>query len=188
MQVYRIGKHQLVIFVTTMVTVLATDLLIGVATGIILKMVIHVSNGVPLRTLFKPDVEIRELNEQTTLLVARESAVFSNWIPLRRQIAEAGLEQKKNVVLDLSRTRLVDHSVMVKLIAMQQEFAQDGLTMELRGLDSVQPPVAEKILQEPELELEEFRDKSINTCVKTADMVKQGDFNQIDDDPALPTD
>lgn len=139
MHVYRIGKHQLIIFVTTMITVLATDLLIGVATGIALKMALHMSNGVPLRTLFKPDVEVKELSASTILIVARESAVFSNWIPLRRQIMDTCLEQNKNLILDLSNTRLVDHSVMVKLEAMQREFEQEGLVLELRGLDSLQP-------------------------------------------------
>ena len=48
MNVYRIGREQLIIFVTTIVAVLATDLLIGIAIGIAVKMMIHLINGVPI--------------------------------------------------------------------------------------------------------------------------------------------
>ncbi|MCA9213132.1 MAG: SulP family inorganic anion transporter [Planctomycetales bacterium] len=137
--VYRIGKEQLAIFVTTLVVVLATDLLIGVAAGIILKMVIHVANGVPIKSLFKPYIEVQEVDATTSLILARESAVFSNWIPFRRQIEQIGLVQKRNLIVDVSNTKLVDHSVMEKFEEMERDFEQEGLRFEVRGLDSLQP-------------------------------------------------
>jgi anti-anti-sigma regulatory factor len=102
-------------------------------------MMIHVTNGVPLKALFKPYLEIEEVDENTSLIIARESAVFSNWIPFRRQIEQIGLVQHRNLIIDLSNTRLVDHSVMGKLEEMHREFEQEGLTFELRGLDELQP-------------------------------------------------
>lgn len=137
--VWRIGKEQLAIFVTTLMMVLATDLLIGVAAGIVLKMIIHVANGVPLRSLFKPYIEVEEVDESTSRIVAHQSAVFSNWIPFRRQIEDIGLIQKRNVIVDLSDTHLVDHSVMGKLQEMRQDFEQEGLTFEIRGLEALRP-------------------------------------------------
>ncbi|MEO2026783.1 MAG: SulP family inorganic anion transporter [Fuerstiella sp.] len=137
--VYRVGKEQLAIFVTTLVVVLATDLLIGVAAGIVLKMVFHVANGVPLKSLFKPFLEVQEIDENTSLILARESAVFSNWIPFRRQIEQIGLVQRRNLVIDVSDTKLVDHSVMEKLEEMEREFEQEGLSFEVRGLESLKP-------------------------------------------------
>ncbi|TWU34549.1 C4-dicarboxylic acid transporter DauA [Novipirellula aureliae] len=137
--VYRIGKEQLAIFVTTLIMVLATDLLIGVAAGILLKMLIHLSNGVPMKSLFKPYIEVEEIDENTSLIVARESAVFSNWIPFRRQIEQIGLIQRRNLIIDVSDTKLIDHSVMEKLKEMERDFEQEGLTFEVRGLDSLQP-------------------------------------------------
>lgn len=133
--VYRIGKEQLAIFVTTLVVVLATDLLIGVAVGIFLKMVIHLANGVSLRSLFKPYIEVQEINSNTSVILARESAVFSNWLPFRRQIEQIGLVQKRNLVIDVSGTKLIDHSVMEKLEEVQRDFEQEGLTFEIRGLN-----------------------------------------------------
>ena len=137
--VYRIGKEQLAIFLTTLVIVLVEDLLVGVAAGIILKMIIHVANGVPLKSLFKPYLEVEEVSADTTMIIAKQSAVFSNWIPFRRQIEEIGLVQRRNLIIDVSNTKLVDSSVMEKLEEMERNFEQEGLKFEVRGLDSLQP-------------------------------------------------
>jgi MFS superfamily sulfate permease-like transporter len=137
--VYRIGKEQLAIFLTTLVIVLVEDLLVGVAAGIILKMIIHVANGVPLKSLFKPYLEVEEVSADTTMIIAKQSAVFSNWIPFRRQIEEIGLVQRRNLIIDVSNTQLVDSSVMEKLEEMERNFEQEGLKFEVRGLDSLQP-------------------------------------------------
>ncbi len=139
MNVLRIGREQLVIFAVTLVAVLATDLLIGIGIGIATKFVIHLANGVPMRSLFKPEIEIVEDDGETVRLVAYESAVFSNWIPIRRQIERLGLLERKNVELDLSATHLVDHSVMDKLHEMESDFEQQGLSFRVVGLDSHQP-------------------------------------------------
>jgi MFS superfamily sulfate permease-like transporter len=137
--VYRIGREQLAIFVVTLVVVLATDLLIGVAAGVALKMIIHLANGVPLKSFFKAYLEVEDVDEHTSLIIARESAVFSNWIPFRRQIEDVGLVQKRNLILDLSGTAMVDASVMEKLEELQSEFVEEGLRLELRGLDDLRP-------------------------------------------------
>ncbi len=137
--VYRIGKEQLLIFVVTLVVVLATDLLIGVAAGIALKMVLHVANGVPLRSFFKAYLEVEDVDENTSRIVARESAIFSNWIPFKRQIEDIGLVQKRNLIVDLSGAVMVDASVMEKLEELGHEFEQAGLKLELKGLDELRP-------------------------------------------------
>ncbi|MCR9119218.1 MAG: SulP family inorganic anion transporter, partial [bacterium] len=136
---YRVGKEQLAIFVTTLVAVLATDLLIGVVIGIALKLIIHSINGVSLKSLFLPYIEVSEIDESTSVIVARESAVFSNWILFRRQIEQIGLVQRRNLIVDLSAAKLVDHSVMSKLEEIRREFEQAGLMIEIRGLNRLQP-------------------------------------------------
>lgn len=137
--VWRIGKEQLAIFVTTLVMVLATDLLIGVAAGIILKLLIHVGNGVPIRSLFKPYLDVEVVNEDTSRIVAHQSAVFSNWIPFKKQIEDIGLVQRRNLIIDVNDTKLVDHSVMEKLEEMRRDFEQEGLSLEVQGLERLSP-------------------------------------------------
>ena len=137
--IYRIGREQLAIFITTMVMVVVTDLLVGVLIGVILKVALHLANGVPVRSLFKPYLEVEDISDDTSLIRARDSAVFSNWIPFRRQIEQVGLVQKRNLVIDLSGVQLVDDSVLEKLEEMREAFELEGLGFAIRGLDSLIP-------------------------------------------------
>jgi MFS superfamily sulfate permease-like transporter len=135
LSVYKIGREQLVIFVSTLVAVLATDLLIGIVIGIGVKFAIHILNGVPLRSLFRPYVDVEEREDGTVFMKARESVVFSNWILFKRQIENSGLLEGKSVTIDLSDAKVVDHSAMEKLHELQFEFEQHGLRLEVVGLD-----------------------------------------------------
>jgi len=131
----KIGKEQLLIFVVTLVGVLATDLLIGIAIGIAVKFLIHLINGVPIHSLFKPYLDVEAKGDDSVVVYARYSAIFSNWILFQRQLVKLGLQEKKNVILDLSATKLVDHSVMEKLHEMESDFAEAGVWLEVRGLE-----------------------------------------------------
>ena len=134
--VFKIGSEQLLIFVATILGVLATDLLVGVAIGILLKFVIHAINGVPPASFFKPFLKVVPVGEDTVQIDASGSAVFSNWIPFRRQIEQLGLVQHNNVIVNLAGTTLVDSSVMEKLHEMELDFRQAGLKLDVVGLDS----------------------------------------------------
>lgn len=133
--VYRIGKEQLTMFVVTIIAVLATDLIIGIAVGIGTKFLIHFISGVPLHSFFKPYSCVDDINDDTCAIRVGRSIIFSNWIPFKKQIEQAGLARDKNVVIDLSVTKMVDHSVMDKLHEMQEEFRKNNLRLEVIGLE-----------------------------------------------------
>jgi MFS superfamily sulfate permease-like transporter len=78
-------------------------------------------------------------NEEDVVVRAPHSAVFSNWIPFRRQIVQKGLASRRNVTVDLSQTKLVDHSVMEKLHELQHEFESAGVRLKVQGLDDHVP-------------------------------------------------
>jgi MFS superfamily sulfate permease-like transporter len=61
--------------------------------------------------------------------------VFSNWLLFRKQIYTYGMLQDKNIILDLSETQLVDHTVMEKLEEVQHDFEAKGLRLHIRGLE-----------------------------------------------------
>jgi hypothetical protein len=67
----------------------------------------------------------------------REAAVLTNRIPLRRCIGR--LNSNSDVVVDLSETMLVDHTVMEKLHELEREFEQEGRRLEVTGLESHYP-------------------------------------------------
>lgn len=130
---YRVGRAELIIFVSTIVGVLATDLLIGIAIGIGVNAAVHILNGVPLFSLFRLRVSVeREAGDKVTVAV-KESAVFSTWIALKTRLDH--LKEEGHVVLDLSETCFVDHSVMARLKEMENEYKENGSTLTITGLD-----------------------------------------------------
>jgi MFS superfamily sulfate permease-like transporter len=137
-QIYRIGKEQLVVFLATLFAVLATDLLVGVAIGVCVELLLYWLD-VPARSLFKPSLEVAPRGDDAVLVIARDSAVFTNWLGFRKRLLNLGLYDQKNVVLDLSATRLVDHSVMEKLHELERDFERAGFHLEVVGLDRHAP-------------------------------------------------
>jgi MFS superfamily sulfate permease-like transporter len=129
---YHVGREQLIIFVSTIVGVLATDLLVGIAIGILVKVVIHVSKGVPVLSILRLNARM-ERTDAGPRLVVHDSAVFSTWLSLRARLQ--ALKKEPRVVLDLSETSLVDHTVMDKLHEMEKEFAEAGSQLVITGLD-----------------------------------------------------
>jgi MFS superfamily sulfate permease-like transporter len=134
-----IGKDVLTIFVITLLAVLATDLLVGIAIGIAVKIGIHLFRGVPLASFWNPYLDAQQTSEDTVLVTASKSAIFSNWIRFRRRLVKYGIDQDMNVDLDLSNTVVVDHTVMQKLRELQGEFTEKNLKLTLLGLDSLEP-------------------------------------------------
>jgi MFS superfamily sulfate permease-like transporter len=128
---YRVGPEQLIVFISTLLGVLATDLLIGIAIGIGVEVVIHLLNGAPIGGLFSSSVIVVHQGDDTVIRVGR-SAIFSNWISLKAKIDRV---LSPRVAIDFSETRLVDHTVMEKLDEMQREFREQGRTLHLEGLD-----------------------------------------------------
>jgi MFS superfamily sulfate permease-like transporter len=131
--VFKIGKEQLVVFVTTIIAVLATDLLMGIAIGIAVEFAIYLATYPPVRSLLFADVTVEKQDEKTYVIRVRHAAVFSNWIALRASVHR--VENGMDVVMDLSETHLVDHTVMEKLHEMEKEFAENQRRLTVVGLE-----------------------------------------------------
>lgn len=136
--VFRIGPEQFAVYLVTIIAVLATDLLVGIAVGIGLKIAIHAARGAPLRSLLKPPIQITDTDPEVRHIRIAGAAVFSNWLSLRRQLL-AALAAGKHVGLDLGDTRLVDHTVMTKLHEIRDLFERQGLRLMVSGLEDHQP-------------------------------------------------
>jgi len=129
----KIGKEQLIIFITTIIFTLAVDLLIGIAAGIIMKLIIHTINGVPLKSLFKPFLTINQIDDDTFVVDVEHSAIFSNYIGLKKQLDK--LPRGKNITLDFRHTKLVDNSAQENLNEMSKEYIRTGGSFNIKGLD-----------------------------------------------------
>lgn len=131
-----VGKEQLVVFCATLLATLATDLLIGIAVGILVKIAIHLFNGAPISALARPKAIIELSDHGAPTVHVHDAAVFTNWLPLRKQIA--AMSQHPVVRVDLSNAKLVDHSVMKKLEEMAQDWALENRELIVTGLDNHQ--------------------------------------------------
>lgn len=128
-----VGKEQLAVFCSTLVVTLATDLLVGVAAGIAVKALIHLFNGASLRSIMRPHAVIELPEYGVPVVRVHGAAVFTNWIPLQRQIA--ALSQHPFVRVDLSHARLIDHTVMMKLDELARDWKLDHRELLIGGLD-----------------------------------------------------
>ncbi len=129
---FRIGAEQFVIFTFTIAMTLATDLLVGVFAGIALKMVVHLINGAPLKGLFQPDIEEHTSGDQVVLRV-HHAAVFTNYLKIKNQLARHA--HARNIEVDLTDAKLVDHTVMERLHELEGEFARQGRHLHVKGLE-----------------------------------------------------
>ena len=129
---YQIGREQFIVFVSTVIGVLATDLLVGIGIGIMVKAIIHVINGAPISSLFKPSMKVENESDDSATIKVDNSAIFSTWIALKNRIGRPGT---KKVIVDLSGTKLVDHTVMANLEALEREFAESDRELSVTGLD-----------------------------------------------------
>lgn len=135
---YRVGSEQFVVFVGTVLVTLATDLLIGIVAGAALEAALHLWHGAPVGALLRSDVRAVPEGDGAVVLIVRRAAVFSNWLGLRAALLREA-ETRDLVVLDLSRTRFVDHTVMEKLHQLEDDFARTGKELRVIGLDAHVP-------------------------------------------------
>jgi len=128
-----IGWDQLAVFVMTIVGVLATDLLIGVAIGIVAEFLFHVWRSVNWGQVFKLRRDVVEIEPGVYHVRIGGAAFFANYLALKGDLAK--LPRGKTVVCDLSESWCVDHTVMENLHHFCEDYEATGGRAEIRGLD-----------------------------------------------------
>jgi MFS superfamily sulfate permease-like transporter len=128
----KIGLDQIVVFIVTIVFTLATDLLIGIAAGILLKLIIHLFNGAPLKALFSAKTKV-----QGNRIIVNGSAVFSNFIGIKNKIDTFKYSDK--VVFDVTNCKLVDHTVIENLYHIKDDFENEGGEFIIEGIEELKP-------------------------------------------------
>lgn len=130
---WEIGSDQMLIFVTTIVVTLGTDLLIGITSGVVVKLILHLVRGNSPGQLLKCNVDVKVEDNQARLNV-NGAVAFTNLIFMKQKLdsVPAGLDVK----IDLSQTKLVDHSAMEFLEHFQHDYERTGGHVSLVGLES----------------------------------------------------
>jgi MFS superfamily sulfate permease-like transporter len=134
---FKIGKEQLAIFLVTIFFTLFEDLLVGIAAGIVLKMIIHLINGTPISSFFKAPTEVSFEGNEYYVRISK-AAIFTNFLGIKRKLEE--IPSGFNVTIDLGETKLVDHSVMENLEHFKHDYeAYDNSTVKIVGLENHKP-------------------------------------------------
>lgn len=130
---YNIGKEQLAIFLATIFVTLATDLLLGIAAGIFIKILFHLYRGATLKSLFKADYEMSKAGV-TTYVNIKGVAVFSNLIGFKKVFT--AISPEENVILDFSAAHLIDHSFMAFVHHFEHQYIAHGGAIAISGMEN----------------------------------------------------
>ena len=128
----KIGLDQIVVFIVTIVFTLATDLLVGIAAGILLKLIIHLYNGAPINALFSAKTKV-----EGNRIIVNGSAVFSNFIGIKKKIDS--FKFSDIVVFDVTNCKLVDHTVIENLYHIKDDFKNEGGEFIIEGIEELKP-------------------------------------------------
>ncbi|MEZ4983854.1 MAG: SulP family inorganic anion transporter [Saprospiraceae bacterium] len=137
LSMYKIGSEQLAIFLVTIFVTLLEDLLLGIAAGIILKIIIHLVRGASFRSLFRSaaDTHVEGDNFQVTI---HHAALFSNYLGIKKELDAIPNGKQVQIIL-ADDIQLVDHSFMENLVHFQHDYEQTGGHVEIVGLDQLLP-------------------------------------------------
>jgi MFS superfamily sulfate permease-like transporter len=125
MTMYREGIDQFTVFVSTILGVLATDLLKGLAIGIGIRIVIHFLRG---GSVFSLNAKIIPERDQSVTIFLRGSIIFSSWIPLRKHLNRF-YQEGKRVTLNITEIQFMDRRVMSKIEDWEKKFKENGLEL-----------------------------------------------------------
>ena len=127
-----IGSDQMLIFVTTIAVTLGTDLLIGILSGVLVKLLLHLIRGNSPGQLLRCNMDVVVDNNEAVCNV-NGTVAFTNLLHLKEKLEAmpAGMDVK----IDLRRTRLVDHSAMEFLEGFQHDYERSGGRVSLEGLE-----------------------------------------------------
>lgn len=130
---FKIGKEQLLVFIVTIVFTFMTDLLIGIAAGMLTEILINLINGKPLTAIFRAPTSV-SFTEDSYSIEISQAAVFTNYLGIKRKLD--AIPPGFKVDINLSQAKLIDHTVMENILHFKHEYEESGGQVNLLGLDS----------------------------------------------------
>ena len=133
--IFHIGKGQFVIFVSTVIVTLLTDLLAGVAFGIVLKIIINMMNGAKVQDFLHLNMNIVNNDPEIAEVEAKGSLLFSNNMKLGEFLDS--LNKYKEVRFNLGELELLDHTSLATIQKWKKNQEDvSGMKISLNGLEN----------------------------------------------------
>ena len=138
LRIYKIGKEQAIIFVTTLLATLMTTLTTGIILGILATILVHIiinKSGVLFyRNGLKPNVLMYLEEESGNYYVSvKNFCSFLNFYKLKSKLDE--IPPSAHAIIDFSLCEFVDHTVMEGLNDYSRNFSRQSGFFEIIGLD-----------------------------------------------------
>lgn len=127
-----IGFGHFLVFIVTLISILLTDLLLGVLIGIVSELALHGLRGLKLAQIFQAAYRIEEQEPGNFHVLVHGAAVFSNFIALKSMTGT--LPKGRQVIFDLSEANLIDSTVLEFIYHFRAEYRRAGGTCEIVGL------------------------------------------------------
>lgn len=135
--VSHVGKDQLIVFIITLLTTILTSLILGILVGIVTTFLLHliINKDVFLffRNIFKQNVLMFKEGETSYYVSVKNFSSFVNFYRLKNQLNL--IPETENVVVDFSRCRFVDNTVMENMNTYLEKFEAKNGSLEVVGLD-----------------------------------------------------
>jgi len=135
--VSKIGYEQLIIFFATLLTTIFTSLIIGILVGILTTFIVHVIVNKDIvyffRNTLKPNVLMYKEVDGSYYVSVKNFCSFINFCNLKNKLNV--IPEHENVVVDFSRCRFVDNTVMENINTYVEKFDSKKGNLEVIGLD-----------------------------------------------------
>ena len=131
-----IGLEQLVVFLSTIIGTLFTDLLIGVFIGVVVQYICCLVMGASLPSLFVPVDRRRRVAEGRKVIFLPPTCFFGNVISFKRVVDHV---RDVDIELDFQNTVHVDHTFMHEIRCLERSLASRGGKVILTGLSRLIP-------------------------------------------------
>jgi MFS superfamily sulfate permease-like transporter len=128
-----IGYDQLFLFLVTLVVTLTTDLLLGVAAGIVAKTALQITFGCKLKELFGLRWNISPANDGEKIELIGV-ANFINFLKFKTFLET--IPQKTRLTLSFEKVRLIDHTFIENIYHTQLDFVRAGGNITLIGFEN----------------------------------------------------
>jgi MFS superfamily sulfate permease-like transporter len=135
---WKVGKGQLLVFLSTTIITVATDLLIGVFVGTIINFLVDMYEGkAQLKDLFILHFKILDNKDGIYKVQVKRALVFTNFLVLKSKLKK--LPHHSVIELDMSQTYIIDHTVFENLEPLKEELKSENKILVTKGLEKLSP-------------------------------------------------
>lgn len=135
-EIYKVGFMQFVIFLTTIVVTLSTNILIGMFAGILVNFIIQMIAGVPFHSLFKSRIVVQKNDkERVYMMLVYDAAIFTNYLSFKSQLDKIPVGY--DIIIDFSNVKVIDHTVMEHMHYYGEDYLKQGRTIHIKGMESL---------------------------------------------------